>query len=631
MTALLRTEYPAFMSDNGELRHVHVRYGSETGTAEDVAKDVAERLNDEGVRVESYGSLDDYDLREMAPSAEAGHIFVFIIATCGDGEVPRNMRRFWSFFRRSDLPRGLLSNVRFAVFGLGDRAYIKFNAAARRLNTRFIQLGGRCIIPIGLGDDSATHGHDDQFIPWEEQLMQHICADSSDRTTTEKVSTGAVERAPHFDVTVEKSEWRNSSSHGSMSNDDLWRSGESLLATAELPVTVNSVMTNTAFACEDREVRHIELDISGSAKASGLSDHKGGDVLHVFPRNRPSAVDAFLKLTGENGDDVITVRPSVGAIPEAGGRRTAFGDTRLNIRTPCSLRAFVSAQFDLWSTPRRRFLSQLARFAQDDMQRERLQELASAEGTDDFTQYVHREKRTLLMILRDFPSARPSITDLVNLMPRIRSRAYSVASSSKGFTNRVHICVGMIRFQTPLRFIREGVASSFFGRLAAGDVVPVFLEAASSLRFNLSAPALLVCGGTGVAPMRAFVSERGATAMECTLVFGCRHERGDFLYNEDWKRWIMEGKLSNVVPAFSRMSSSKVYVQHRLKEMGRHVWDFLNSGGGIYVAGSAGDMPKAVRQTIVDICVDEGGMEEANAEAFVRSLESRRRFQIECW
>lgn len=617
------------MTDISEVPAVHVRYGSETGTAEDVAQDVAERLSEEGVRVESYGSLDDYDLRGMGLHAAAGHFFVFIVATCGDGEVPRNMRSFWSFFRRSDLPRGLLSKVRFAIFGLGDRAYIKFNAAARRLNTRFIQLGGRCMVPIGLGDDSATHGYDEQFIPWEEQLLRVLCPKRL--VPTEGTSARIMKQAPRFEVTIEKSDDMKGIPHHTRRNDDLWRRGESLLAKAELPVTGNDVMTSSAFACEDREVRHIELDISESENTSGLLDHKAGDVLHVLPRNRPSAVDAFLNLTGENGDDVITVRPSIASFSRSGGLRTVFGDTCLNVRTPCSLRTFVSAQFDLWSTPRRRFLMQLRHFAKDDLHRKRLEELASPEGTDDFTQYIHREKRTLLMVLRDFPSARPSIADFVNMMPRIRSRAYSVASSSKGFKNRVHICVGMIRFQTPLRFIREGVASSFFGRLVVGDIVPVFLEPATSLRFNLNAAALLICGGTGVAPMRAFVSEREPELAKCTLVFGCRHEKGDFLYNEDWKRWRREGKLSSVVPAFSRMSGHKVYVQHRLRGMGRYVWDLIKSGGTIYVAGSAGDMPKAVRQTIVDICVDEGGLERASSEVYVRDLESRRRFQIECW
>lgn len=615
---------------------VHVRYGSETGTAEDISQDIAERLTDEGVCVESYGTLDDCDLAKLPMQAFAGHIFVFVVATCGDGETPRNMRSFWSFFCRSNLPSRVLSDMRmrFAVFGLGDRAYIKFNAAARRLYTRFLQLGAENIVPIGLGDESANRGHDEQLIPWLQQLVSAI-GSTADHLFMEKgtKSSGLNMRPPRFDVEIESRDVFEDDScieSDLRTSPDLWQKGDALLATADTTLSVNEVITNSAFACVDREVRHIELDTTCSSNSDVFS-HKAGDVLHVLPRNRPSAVDAFLALMGLNGDDIIDVQLSTAATG-SGGRRTAFGDVQINIRTPCCLRAFVSAQFDLWGLPRRRFLSQLASFATDNSQRMRLEELASADGSDDFTQYVHRENRTILMVLRDFPSARPPTDALVNMMPRIRPRAYSVASSSEGFSGRVHLCVAMVRYETSLRYLRVGLVSSFFERLEYGDVVPVFLERASALRFMPDMPALLIGPGTGVAPMRAFLSECRANGVHRSLFFGCRHERGDFLYKEYWIRWKQEGVLTNLCTAFSRMGPEKVYVQHQLKEKGKAVWELIDVGKGlIYLAGAAGDMPKAVRLAVVEICKSHGGLDEVAAKTYVNNLETQGRFQVECW
>jgi sulfite reductase alpha subunit-like flavoprotein len=54
-----------------------------------------------------------------------------------------------------------LRGVRFAVFGLGDSSYAKYNAVARRLWVRLQQLGASPLLPQpGLGDDQEQLGYD---------------------------------------------------------------------------------------------------------------------------------------------------------------------------------------------------------------------------------------------------------------------------------------------------------------------------------------------------------------------------------------------------------------------------------------------------------------------------------------
>ncbi len=64
----------------------------------------------------------------------------------------------------------------------------------------------------------------------------------------------------------------------------------------------NRVLTDPVFLEDDREVRHMTLDVSAADRASVLHSYTPGDVLHVLPRSPPSAVDAFLHLTGLDGD-----------------------------------------------------------------------------------------------------------------------------------------------------------------------------------------------------------------------------------------------------------------------------------------------------------------------------------------
>jgi sulfite reductase alpha subunit-like flavoprotein len=103
-----------------------VLYGSEFGTAEDVAFKLyrQSRLVFKNVR---FSTMDDYDIVQL-PTEK---FVVFVCSTTGDGEAPSNMQRFWKFLLRKVLDSSSLVNLRFAVFGLGDSSYEKFNASAR--------------------------------------------------------------------------------------------------------------------------------------------------------------------------------------------------------------------------------------------------------------------------------------------------------------------------------------------------------------------------------------------------------------------------------------------------------------------------------------------------------------------
>ena len=95
-----------------------VLYGSETGTAEDVAYRLHGTVmggRAAGVRI---SSLDAYNVVNL-PMEKRG-VVVFIVSTTGDGEAPTSMVPFWHFLLRKSLPANSLEGVTIAVFGLGD-------------------------------------------------------------------------------------------------------------------------------------------------------------------------------------------------------------------------------------------------------------------------------------------------------------------------------------------------------------------------------------------------------------------------------------------------------------------------------------------------------------------------------
>ncbi|CAN8062723.1 unnamed protein product [Agarophyton chilense] len=598
----------------------HVLYATATGTAEDVSQQLAQQLVHRGAHLESFSAIDEYPLANLPNDANRGHKFIFIVSTCGDGHVPITMRNFWAFIRRATLPPSILSNLQFAIFGLGDKAYVKFNAAARKLCTRLTDLGASLITPLALGDDSEQGGYDAQLLPWMERILDILTPNST------SIFANDFESLPRIEVL------RFGLQREDAASSLKWNQGEARrkpsAATNPLFDSVVDrvqVLTNPDALTDDKEVLHVQLDVSGCSPETGLLTHEPGDIIHIMPRNSASAVEAFFELTGFDGNELIdiSVRPS----------KRQYGDFHLNIKVPCTLMQLASAHLDLTATPRRRFFKQLAPFATLEMERGKLLHFASKEGTDDLTQYAYREKRTILLVLRDFPTARPPLDSLIDMIPLLRPRAFSIASSGEAHPGHIHICASLVKYLTPLRFMRVGVCSGFLKDLSEGDCVPIFLEKGTSLRFNNKRPAVLIGPGTGVAPMRSYLSTRKRSSAPNVLFFGCRVADGDFLYKDEFDVFLKDGRLTQLIAAFSRSDPSrKIYVQHRLEEHGKQMWNLIhNKGAFVYLAGAAGAMPKAVRQTFVIIIKKFGSLTEESSELYVKRMEAEGRLQMECW
>lgn len=68
----------------------------------------------------------------------------------------------------------LIVYFRFAVFGLGDSSYTKFNFVAKRLYKRLQHLGANPLLSLGLGDDQHDLGYDGAADPWLEDLWSSL-------------------------------------------------------------------------------------------------------------------------------------------------------------------------------------------------------------------------------------------------------------------------------------------------------------------------------------------------------------------------------------------------------------------------------------------------------------------------
>ncbi|KAM0673405.1 NAPDH-dependent diflavin reductase [Gurleya vavrai] len=101
-------------------------------------------------------------------------LIIFVCSTHGDGDVPFNMKNFWYFLRSSSLGPSFFNKISYAVYGLGDSSYDKFNYVSKRLFNRMKQLGAYPIICRGDGDLQDENGYFTTFRPWHKELNKAI-------------------------------------------------------------------------------------------------------------------------------------------------------------------------------------------------------------------------------------------------------------------------------------------------------------------------------------------------------------------------------------------------------------------------------------------------------------------------
>jgi sulfite reductase (NADPH) flavoprotein alpha-component len=330
----------------------------------------------------------------------------------------------------------------------------------------------------------------------------------------------------------------------------------------------------------DKETVHLEL-----ALPAGFA-YQPGDSLDAYPENDPAYVDALLQASGLAGD--------------AGLREKLIRSRDVTTLSLKTLQSFVAAT----SHPDAKAL------------------LDSGNAASWIV------GRQLIDLVEAFPAALSTET-IEKITRPIVPRAYSIASSQREVPDEAHLLVAAVRYESHGR-PRTGVASSYVAdRLSKGGRLRVKLR--PNRHFALPAPdkdVIMVGPGTGVAPFRAFVQERRATAAagRSWLFFGDRRFTHDFLYQLEWQDALADGALARIDLAFSRDTPEKVYVQHRMWEARRDLVDWLDGGAYFYVCGDAKRMAKDVRATLVRALADVKALAPDAAEAAVRELEKSRRY-----
>ena len=159
-------------------------FGSETGNAQSLATRLSDEAKKRNVRSHVL-AMDDVDTTWLHNTRRT---VVFVISTCGQGLAPKNAQGLMKYLNSPERTPGCFSTLQFAIFGLGDSAYVHFCKTAGSsflfssfflfltlstftvtvdLEARLLALGARARLPRGIGNDQSPNKFEDGWEDWE--------------------------------------------------------------------------------------------------------------------------------------------------------------------------------------------------------------------------------------------------------------------------------------------------------------------------------------------------------------------------------------------------------------------------------------------------------------------------------
>ncbi|MEK4357827.1 assimilatory sulfite reductase (NADPH) flavoprotein subunit [Paenibacillus sp. FSL M7-1455] len=457
-----------------------------------------------------------------------------------------------------------LEGVSFSVLALGDTSYEFFCQTGKDFDQRLEELGGTRIVPRVDCDVD----FDEAAAGWIDDVVRKLSEGSAQASAAAPLAGTA--------LTETESEYsRTNPFH------------------AEILENINLNGRGS-----DRETRHLEISLEGS----GLQ-YEPGDSLGIYPENHPQLVDDLIEAMGWNPEESITVNKQGDLLAL---RKALLQHYEITVLTKPLIKQFA----ELTSNPG-------------------LQELVEPGHEQELKQYI--EERDLLDLVQDYQLKGIPAASFTSVLRKLPARLYSISSSPKATPDEVHITVRAVQYEAHGRD-RYGVCSTQLAeRLQPGDTLPVYIQHNPNFKLpgDPGAPVIMIGPGTGVAPFRAFLSEREETGAEgkTWLFYGDQHFATDFLYQIEWQRWLKDGVLTRMDVAFSRDTDQKVYVQHRMLEKSRELYEWLQEGAYVYVCGDEKKMAHDVHATLAAILEKEGGLSQEEAADYLHRMQQEKRYQ----
>lgn len=611
------TQKSALASD-GQRRETPmlILYGSNAGTC----KSFAEDLQTSGHR---YGLDADIKTLDNATDHLPVDRSVVIICPSYEGKPADNAKNFVAWLEANADNSSKLKGLRYTVFGVGNSEWAStFHRVPKLINDLLAQTGAERFYEAGFTDVRS-----DLVGPWEKWTEGLWTKLRTLTGTKEEIKDEALK------LTIGKSTVPSS--------------------LGEKDMTFGTVRLNKEIAGTEvgPAKRHLELEL-----AEGQT-YESGDYLTVLPYNNVDTIRRVLSRFELQGDDLLTLS----------GTKKAF----LISQSTQSIFEFLATRVELNVPVTQRQIAVFTEYSSSEKEKGGLQRFVSDDTLYQST--ILAKRYSILDLLDDYPSIKIPFSIYVDMLKPLMPRQYSIsssplASSSTSFQQQIESDKPATTPSPSLRAsitydihsspslsnpsrLFQGVATSYLASLTPGQKIHAHVRA-TNRAFHLppspSTPLILICAGSGIAPMRGFLQERAAIAeargssssnndptstkdehhLGTTLLyFGCRDFELDYLYADELEHWQSMGVVQ-LRPAFSKRAppgGKTAYVPERMWEEREEISKLFLEGAKIMVCGSASKLAKSTAEVCKRIWTEaHPGAGEQEAEEWLEGVRETR-------
>jgi cytochrome P450 / NADPH-cytochrome P450 reductase len=597
-TAAAGAAAPAARTRPGHNTPLLVLYGSNLGTAEELATRVADLAEVNGFATR-LGPLDDF----VGKLPDKGGVLIFCASY--NGAPPDNATQFVKWLG-DGLPKDAFCKLRYAVFGCGNSDWAAtYQSVPRFIDEQLAGHGGRGVYARGEGD--ARGDLNGAFESWFAKLAPLATRELG----IESSFARSADDAPLYRI------------------EPLAASAVNAVVAlgGALPMSVlanNELQNKIGGNASERSTRHIEVQLP-----AGVT-YRVGDHLSVVPRNDPALVDSVARRFGFLPSDQIRLLV-------AEGRRA-----QLPVGEAVSVGWLLTDFVELQQVATRKQIEIMSEHTHCPVTKPKLLAYVGddAASTERYRAEILGKRKSVFDLLEEYPACELPFHAYLEMLSLLAPRYYSISSSPSLDPSRCSITVGVVEGPANSgRGIYKGICSNYLAGRRTGETVHATVretKAGFRLPDDSTVPIIMIGPGTGLAPFRGFLQERaalkvrGAMLGPAMLFFGCRHPEQDYLYADELKAHAESG-ITELYTAFSRGVGPKTYVQNLVAAEKDRVWTLIQDGAIIYVCGDGGKMEPDVKAALVAIYRERNGGDAQAGQRWIEDLGAKNRYVLDVW
>ena len=661
-----------------DVEEVVIVYASQTGNSKVIAESINDLLIENGFETKLY-CISKYE--KEFKFDELTSPLVFICSTTGDGETPETAVRCYNKLKRLDVEKNsqFLSNLNFALLGLGDSNYSQFANGPKLFYKKFIELGAKCFHGPHYADDGV--GLELVVEPFKEDLLDALDSfftnkikDSNnnqqndkkesdlldviiDNTVTLKMHNLSLDELTLPELTENHFQIEESSENEKSSLDflklisNMYTQSTSGIYKAKL--TNNSILTKSESEKDCYCLKFVlneAFDQDGKSLTDNLFPYESGHAIDIVCGNNKVEVNNLLKrLKIEDRNKIISIKST--------NPTKKLGSTfvKLTESNKVTYEQFFTYCVDIRNASlKKALLRVLAHYSSDEKDKTRLLELSSKEGSDHYQNMIKQSALSLLDLLNIFESCQPDVSHLIQMLIPLTTRSYTLCSSFTKENNEMEIIFNLVKFkrENNRTYERNGIASDYLSKLNQNDEFYFLKRKFQNFTFPSESdkPIIMIGPGTGIAPFVSYlrsIKNHGKIKENPNLwlFYGCRHPQRDFLYKDEflneYSLYLEKYSLS-----FSRYTpssdddeailkhhvSNSKYVQDSLRHYSKEIVNLINGQNGyIYICGDALNMSKDVYNCFVECLSKELNITSDESNKYLLEMMKTRRYKQDIW